>query len=305
MTPLLHRQYSRWVPAEKKPRYFLDKQDPHWEYMLDRVTQSGTLQGEIRQMINHNHPGTALFIWYGCRNVGVDLFHQRVPLDIHELRLNAQSLAVSMDWPAHTLYGSLTPAVFEDNLLQCLRHIETLHIRTPINLHTLGSFLQQLTGQSGQKILLHLRLQTLRDDGNPEDVVQFLEWWQTTVNPILTAHRIQTLMTLGIEVAEPDMVEEAFNEWLEPLNNQYNNLSVDLLPQLPLLSERDLRKFMRRFFSSLPPARVSEEIKLIMEAAKGNYQKTIDLLSDLNNRIAIGAQINPAAPTKPTRFGRR
>lgn len=285
VTPVLHRHYGSWKPGRKLPRYHLDRQDPHWEHRLDRVTHSGTLKEQVGQAVQNRSPATVCCLWYGCDNVGVDLFHQRVPLDLRALRLNVQIALCRMNWPV-TDAGNDARA-YEGCLLAGLRADETPFARAPLGLYDIPRFLEQLAGQTGKPTLLHLRLKTINKDVRmpPSKLKAFLEWWQSAVVlPILNPARIQTLMTLGLELPNPAAMPGAFGTHLEPLNDElYPHLSVYLLPQLPLLQAHDLREFIKRFFPSLPRDKANQAIDYILLTARGNYQSTLNLLTNLNN----------------------
>lgn len=92
-------------------------------------------------------------------------------------------------------------------------------------------------------------------------------------------------MTVGFEVPETKLakIPELFDAYLEPLNDQYNSLSVYLLPKLSLLERHDLREFIKAFYPDLPADKAKERIDYILQEAKGNYQSTLNLLTDLNN----------------------
>lgn len=300
MTPLLHRNYADWKPVKKKTTFVLERTDPHWEHTLDRLTQSGTLQKQIGQAVRNNHPETLLFVWYGCENVGIELFHKRVPLDIRELRLNVQIAKVRMDWPPKSHIHSARS--FEPALLAGLREAASTIAQPPSGLHSMPGFLHQLAGQSGRKTLFHLQLQTVNEQlgVDPDDVASFINWWQSQVAPHLKDARVQTVITLGFELTHPHIMEEAFEECVEPLNDEYRNLSAHLLPRLELLSERDIRDFLKRFFPDWSRNRMRTEIALIMEEARGNYPATLNMLNNINNRPALPDET--PAPQPKTSF---
>ncbi len=292
ITPLLHRNYRDWKPIKKKTTFHFERTDPHWEQNLDRLTQSGTLQRQIGQAIRNNHPETLLFIWYGCEQVGVELFHKRVPIDIRELRLNIQIARIRMDWPS--LSHTHSERNFEPALLAGLREAATTIALPPTGLHSMPGFLNQLAGFNSQKTLLHLQLQTVNEQVGiePDDVALFLNWWQSQVAPHLRDARIQTVMTLGFELSEPNIMEDAFEDCIEPLNDEYSNLSAHLLPRLERLTERDIRDFLKRFFPDWSRRRMRDEIKLIIREAKGNYPATLNMLNNINNRPAPPDEAN-------------
>lgn len=286
VTPILHRHYTDWKIAHKPERFHLDKRDPHWEYKLDRVTQSGELGKRAELAIKHQSPATVCCIWYGCTNVGVELFHERIPLELRQFRQQIQIAHCRMDWPQLDLENMAK--AWEECLLASLRTSATPFARAADTLDNIPRFLEQLAGQTGKRTLLHLRLKTINQQVRmtPGKLRDFLEWWQDrVVLPILKPAHIQTLMTVGFEVPETKLakIPELFDAYLEPLNDQYNSLSVYLLPQLLLLERQDLREFIKAFYPDLPQDKAKQRIDHILQEAKGNYQFTLNLLTDLNN----------------------
>lgn len=293
VTPVLHCHYGNWQAKRKPERFHLDKQDPHWEHKLDRITQSGELGKRAAFAIENRSPATVCCIWYGCNKVGVDLFHERVPLDLRALRLNVQVAHCRMDWPVAAIPHHQT---YAECLLAGLRHSATSLARAPEGLEGIPRFLDQLAGQTGKRTLLHLRLKTINPETrmSPGKLGEFLEWWQEQVLPALKPARIQTLMTLGFELPNPAAMPQAFEKMLEPLNDRYQDFSVYLLPQLPLLQRHDLREFIKGFYPDLPRDKANARIDYIMVQGGGNYQKTLDLLTDLNNdALYAGGQPDP------------
>ncbi|MBU0653874.1 MAG: hypothetical protein KJ914_01955 [Gammaproteobacteria bacterium] len=290
VTPILHRHYAEWKIARRPERFHLDKHDPHWEYKLDRITQSGELNQRIKFAIKSKNPATVCCLWYGCTNVGIDLFHERIPLELRELRQQVQIAHCRMDWP-QVETGNMG-RVWEECLLAGLRATATPFARAPDTLENIPRFLEQLAGQTGKRTLLHLRLKTINQQVlaqsrmTPAKLASFLGWWQDrVVSTILKSARIQTLITLGYEL--PDVMlprmQGFFATDLDPLNDQYNSLSVYLLPQLMLLERRDLSEFIKAFYPDLPQDKAKARIEYILGEAKGNYQNTLNLLTDLNN----------------------
>lgn len=293
VTPVLHCHYGSWQARRKPERFHLDKQDPHWEHKLDRITQSGELGKRAAFAIENRSPATVCCVWYGCDNVGVDLFHERIPLDLRALRLNVQVAHCRMDWPVTATTYQQT---YAECLLAGLRNSATSLARAPEGLEGIPRFLDQLAGQTGKRTLFHLRLKTIAPGTQMSlgKLKEFLEWWQErVVLPILKPARIQTLMTLGFELPNPAAMPQAFEKNLEPLNDQYQDFSVYLLPQLPLLQRHDLREFIKGFYPDLPRDKANARIDYMMVQGGGNYQKTLDLLTDLNND-ALYAGVQPA-----------
>ena len=292
VTPILHRHYADWKVAHKPERFHLDKRDLHWEYKLDRITQSGELGKRAEFAIKNHNPATLCCIWYGCTNVGVDLFHERIPLELRAFQQQVQIAHCRMDWPQ--VETDNRAKVWEECLLAGLRATATPFARTPDTLENIPRFLEQLAGQTGKRTLLHLRLKTINQQVlvqsrmTPGKLRGFLEWWQDrVVSPILKSARIQTLMTVGYELPDPMLprMPSFFADNLEPLNDQYNSLSVYLLPQLMLLERQDLREFIKAFYPDLPQDKARTRIEYILGEAQGNYQKTLNLLTDLNNDV--------------------
>jgi hypothetical protein len=293
VTPILHRHYADWKISHKPERYHLDKRDPHWEHKLDRITQSGELGKRAEFAIKNHSPATVCCLWYGCTNVGVDLFHERIPLELRAFRQQVQIANCRMDWPLLNL-DNMTKA-WEECLLAGLLATATPFARAPDTLENIPRFLEQLAGQTGKRTLLHLRLKTINQQVltqarmTPGKLRNFLEWWQDyVVAPILKPARIQSLLTVGYELPNPMLpsMPGFFAENLEPLNDQYNNLSVYLLPQLMLLERQDLREFIKVFYPDLPPEKAKARIEYILQQANGNYRDTLNLLTDLNNDSA-------------------
>lgn len=290
VTPILHRHYAEWKIARRPERFHLDKRDPHWEYKLDRITQSGELGKRAEFAIKNRNPATICCIWYGCDNVGVDLFHERIPLELRAFRQQVQIAHCRMDWP-QVESGNMAK-VWEECLLAGLRAAATPFARAPDTLENIPRFLEQLAGQTGKRTLLHLRLKTINKQVlalsrmTPGKLRNFLEWWQDrVVATVLKPARIQTLMTVGYELPDAMLpkMPEFFADNIEPLNDQYNSLSVYLLPRLMLLERHDLREFIKAFYPDLPQDKAKTRIEYILNEAKGNYQNTLNLLTDLNN----------------------
>lgn len=132
MTPVLHSHYGTWVANPPQPASRLER-DPHWRHKLDRVRQFGQVFYLTSQMLLEQRPRSLAYVWYGQPGQGVDLFHQRLTVELQEKLTDTPLIEVLPEWP-------LVPSweAFEAMMLDAFEVVALDHIPGRIRERTRG-----------------------------------------------------------------------------------------------------------------------------------------------------------------------
>ena len=269
MTPVLHRRYSKWHsnPPRLRSRTL---HDPHWHLKVDRVSQFSIIATQARQMLRDQRPRSLAFIWYGQEGQGVEVFHQRLGVDLQESLSNTRIYPVKPTWPPELVNPDRS---FTDMLTESfeVNYLDDIPARIRAKTH----------GASGLQTLVYVCHEPLLSSKiiNPKSIKTYLEWWDTNLAPLLDCHQF-VLLGISFVVKNPPLLLEVLESvGLEDLFLEKTVLRV--LNEMERLARRDLLDFLRSHNILLPIERRERVLKRIMEKTAGSYDKTIEELKSL------------------------
>ncbi|MFO1429397.1 MAG: hypothetical protein U1F76_04540 [Candidatus Competibacteraceae bacterium] len=273
MTPVLHSRYRNWKANPPRPRNRLD-QSPHWRLKLNRVRQFSQVAYQTGQMLRERKPRSLVYVWYGQKGQGMDLFHQRLAVELWDVLHGVYLYEIRPRWPddLHNPHRS-----FEDMLLEAF-DVDLLD-------HIPGRIRTQTQGESGRRILVYIRHQPLLPDEpiKPPVLRKYLEWWDYNGIPLLH-QEIDAFGLLGIsfEVRNPPKFLEVLEKNMDGLELRHTVLHV--LDEMEQLAKKDLREFLDTHRIELPRSRRERILDEILKETGGHYEMTLEALKSLVER---------------------
>jgi len=270
LTPVLHRQYDAWRANPPTPPSRL-VHDPHWHLKIDRVTQYSVVAEQTRQMLRERKPRTHAFVWYGREGEGIEIFHQRLNVELRESLLHTFVYEVRPEWPME----------FEDFYRSCQDMLtEAFSVST---LDAIPARIRSKTaGASGTQTLVYIRHQPVRSPKvlNAKNFQRYLAWWDSVFAPLLES---QQFVLLGVSFLVDNPAN--FLARVEPLEDMELHLTAfRLLDQMEKLALKDLRDFLRKHNVQLVTQHRDQILTKILTKTGGRYEQTVEELKDLVSR---------------------
>lgn len=273
MTPVLHSGYRNWKANPPRARNRLDN-SPHWHLKLDRVRQFSQVAYQTGQMLRERKPRSLVYIWYGQRGQGLDLFHQRLKVELRDILPNVHLYEVRPRWPDdfHNPHRS-----FEDMLLEAFK-VDSLD-------NIPGRIRTQTKGESGRQTLVYICHQPVLPDEpfKPSVLRTYLEWWDCNGVPLLQQETDAFgLLGISFEVRNP-------LKFLELLQKKGDNLELrhtvwHILDEMEQLAKKDLKEFLDTHRIELPRHRREKILEEILKETGGHYEMTLEALKVLVDR---------------------
>lgn len=279
LTPVLHGHYATWRANPPSPPSRL-VHDPHWHLKIDRVIQYSVVAEQTRQMLRERKPRTHAFVWYGREGEGIEIFHQRLNIELRESLGNVFVYEVRPEWPME--FADFHRSC-EDMLLEAFGVNELAAIPARIRARTAGA--------AGVQTLVYVRHQPVRSPKilDSSKFQRYLEWWDHNFAPLLEAQQF-ALLGVSFLVNNP----ASFISRMDVLENVDLHLSaVMLLDQMEKLALKDLRDFLRKHNVRLPLARRDQVLNQILARTGGRYEQTVE---ELKNLVSLAWNLAEDAP---------
>ena len=274
MTPLLFQHYVKWTFVDSNTQQ-LSEHDPNWRLRLDRFDQTAQLRARVSDMMKFKHPLAMFCFWFGGQGQGVELYHDRIPVEIEDGGISVVSR--SFRWPE--CFDDFD-CNFEQMILDGL---STDKIRRLDMIHKVLDQHQS----SNKKVLLHCRFKTLRlpPHGHVylEHIEEFLFWWNDRMMPILREHKMSVILAVGYELDKEiptfaNDVQEEFEK--RPMDDDFMPL---LLPELPAINDEHVIEFLKLKVKNLRFDDAKQRKRFVQDLLKknkveGNYEKTLRIL---------------------------
>lgn len=268
LTPVLHCRYDNW---RANPPTLPSRQlhDPHWHLKIDRVKQYAIVAEQTRQMLRERKPRSHVFIWYGRAGEGIEIFHQRLNVELRESLFRTHLYQVRPEWPIEfqNFHRSC-----EDMFLEAFGISKVVDVAARVRAETAGAigpqtlvYIRHTPIQSDKKVLTAARLQ------------RYLQWWDAVLVPVLERQQ-HALLGISFEVNNPLNFLTAMAP-LEELNLQ--NTVVRVLDEMEHLALRDLRDFLRTHNIQVDPALRDKALTEILARTKGEYELTVEALKNV------------------------
>lgn len=273
LTPVLHCGYNNW---KANPPTSPDRQpyDSNWHLKIDRVTQYAVVAEQTRQMLRARKPHSHIFIWYGRAGEGIEIFHQRLNVELRESLFRTHLYQVRPEWPIEfeNFHRSC-----EDMFLETFGIGKLSDLAARIRSETAGAigtqtlvYVRHTPIQSDRKVLTTARLQ------------RYLQWWDAVLVPMLEERQQHALLGISFEVKNPTKFQAAMDS-LEDLDLQ--NSVVRVLDEMEHLALRDLRAFVRTHNINVDPVTRDEALKEILSETNGEYELTVRALRNVEEKF--------------------
>jgi len=273
MTPVLHYQYDHWKSSSPQRLGRLER-DPHWRFKLDRVRQFGQVAYQTRQMLREHKPRSLAYLWYGKEGQGIDLFHQRLKVELQEHITNTFLYEVCPEWPVefsspHRSWNNMLTEAFG---VQSMEDIPA-RIRT------------QSRGTSGRQTLVYVRHQPSRSSKliNPRTFKSYLEWWDYNLVPLLEG-QVFALLGSSFIVGNPYKFHQALIEGERINDLELHGTVLQILDEMERLSKKDLTDFLQTHNIYLPRQHRDQMLEKILKDSGGDYEATLEALKDVADR---------------------
>ena len=277
LTPVLHCHYAKWTA--NPPKRFTDWQrDSHWRVKLDRVAQSSIVGQQTREMLRNRKPKALAYLWYGEENQGVDVFHQRLKIDLNQDLEQVIVHQILPEWQAD----------LEENFHQCCHDMlcDAFEISS---LEYLSAKIREISRSStSQQTLIYIRHKPVKfrfkapAEFHPKYIKRYLEWWNTVFVPKLP-RQCYALLGLSYQVEEPAKFYDALIK-LKLDELELSNTLFRLLDELEKVTKKDILDFLHGHNIPLPSNLKHSVISEILTKTKGDYGKILDAIQELETQ---------------------
>lgn len=275
ISPVCYANFEHWesMPTKVEP---IRQRDSDWLITLDRTEQCERLIYNILEMIKYKKPRSLGFFWYGENGEGIDLFHQRFRKEISKHLREISLKDKTVEWPAIT--QDIVKS-FEELFCQ------TFEIKELNLLQGRFSTIQpHVSGRTRIFLIDHppFDIESAGNHMTPQILSTYLQW---VANRLLHCFPKDVYILLGMSFIVPPDKWERFEEKTETvLQDAQTDQFVPLfLPRLKKLKSSDLSKFIRTHEIPIDGRKMSQVIKKVLEETGGNYEKTIEILKDIEH----------------------
>ena len=270
VTPVAHCSYGEWkftLPAKAVG----PDRHPHWQYMLDRVDQTGQFLVETKKMIKWSRTTRSLgYIWYGGEGQGVDRFYHRAKIELQEFdEINVYEVAPT--WPLefnelHRSAADMLMGAFEVDSLQEI----PARVRSEVN-HA-----------PGRKALIFVRHEPILDEAiDIETIKRYLIWWDCKFVPLLESNML-AMVGVSFIVSDPEEFKGRATELRRLGDESCGNTVFKILREMSNLEKDDISDFLEFLGVQLPMARRIKVVDEIHGKSGGRYEMVLSQLKRLD-----------------------
>jgi hypothetical protein len=272
MTPVLHRRYSVWQSTPPKPGNRTER-DPHWRVTLDRITQAGQVLLETNNMLYRRWPRALAYFWYGEEGQGIQLFHERLWVELQRSAVGTTLYQVNPRWPDEWLESFRS---FEDMMTEAFEVQDLEDVP--------GRIRGKMRSDSRKPALIYVCHKSLRyEDGvHPARMQEYLEWWDRVFATRLEEAGVHGLLGISFVSRNPARVQRLLSESLEGLHLE--RMAFHVLDKMEEVILKDLTHFLNIHGRSLPRGRSQAILQEILDRTGGRYEMTLEALKDLLDR---------------------
>lgn len=274
MTPVLHCRYGRWISNPPKPSARFDR-DPHWRVKLDRVAQFSQVFLQVYEMFQERKPGGFAYLWYGTKGQGVELFHQRLKVDLREKLPNVVMIEITPKWP---------PAL--DDPLECFTVMLNQAFGVT-NFDQIPAVIRTRTRSvSGKQTLVYIRHRPVTNAYifHPENLKVYLDWFNHYFVGKLP-ERTHALLGISYVVSNPSKFQRLLTQ-KERLNHlEFSDTVFQILNEMDKIVKEDLIRFIQTHNIPIPDDLRDRELDRILDKTGGMYEKVLDELIELESRV--------------------
>jgi len=272
MTPVLHRRYRAWRSAPPRPRRRTER-DPHWRVTLDRLKQAGQVFLETSHMLHQRRPRALAYFWYGEEGQGIELFHERLRVELLRSPAEISFHPVRPRWPEELRdpFGS-----FEDMM------IEAFEVQSLDDLA--GRIRTSARPNPRRSSLVYVCHQPLRkgEAVGPAHMREYLEWWDKVFAARLEDAGAYGLLGVSFITGNAAKLQQILTDCFDELD--LNRMAFHVLDEMEKVAQRDLEHFLHTHGVPLPSGRRRAILQDILKQTGGRYEMTLEALKDLLDR---------------------
>ncbi|HKS39256.1 MAG TPA: hypothetical protein VJX74_01490 [Blastocatellia bacterium] len=285
MTPVLHCHYKEWKSNPPTPVTRLDR-DPHWRYKLDRFKQFSDIAQRTRTMLKTQKPRSLAYLWYGKQGQGVELFQNRIKIELQEDLTDKLIYEVSPRWPNefYIPHRSFTDMLTEAFNARSLDEIP-------------GIIRSESRSISGRQTLVYVRHEPITPNLaiDPSLISTYLRWWDSNFVPLITG-QVFGLLGISFIVKKPDRFKAAFIDGEKINAIKFRNLAFYLLDEMGGLELSDLLDFIRFHDIPLPEGQEETILNGILQDCDHQYEKVLEALKDIQERAWVKTDTSTYTP---------
>jgi hypothetical protein len=272
MTPVLHRRYRAWRSTPPRLRNRTER-DPNWRVTLDRLKQAGQVFLETNRMLRQRRPRALAYFWYGEEGQGIELFHERLNVELLQMPAEISFHKVNPDWPDESLERRRS---FEDMMAEAFE-VQTLE-------DVPGRIRGWTRSDPRRPALVYICHQPLRRGGrvHPAEMGDYLEWWDRAFAARLEEAGAFGLLGVSFITSKPAGAKKILSESLEGLH--LSRMAFHVLDEMEQVALSDLVHFLNIHGVSLPRGRSDSILQEIWDQTGGRYEMTLEALKDLLDR---------------------
>jgi len=287
LTPVFYRGYGGWTGHPATRLSWLP--DPDWEAKLDRDTQWAMVFDKTCEMLAGSLRKGLAFLWYGEEGQGLDLFHQRLKIQLrNRLHQEVCLLEYRPHWPDDLGTTATSYDVYPSPVEMYRRAFQVR------DLSDIGGQVRQAADPQCPKKVVYIRHQVLtpRQALNLQFLQDYLSWWDATLPHMLGPGQFG-LLGISYQAGrgeDPEDFHDFVARQLELEDQPYQQIDCHVLFRLKHVDRRHLRRFIEQIGFPLPANRRDEILQEIWERSEqGLYEKIIAELQTWLRR-AYGAR---------------
>lgn len=294
MTPVLHCDYDGWEFKPPQARAAVEE-DPHRWFKIDRVRQFGEVAALTLNMLKSRHPKACAYLWYGTRGQGVELFHERLRVELQDF-MDSALTRITPRWPAEFAndlqsFADMMTEAFEVNSLD--------EIPSRVSTSRRNVF--------AKKTLLYIQHEPVllaKDDPQaipyltPDVIKQYLQWLDAQFIPLFKGDA-HTFLLVGISfiIGNPPRFKEYVQKETRLTRLRFDNLAFRLLDEMERLQEEDIHHFIQTHNLKFPREEEDAIIERVMSDSGGGYEKVRQMLMQAEKNWLHF--VTPVASEKP------
>jgi hypothetical protein len=275
MTPVLHASYNDW---ESPP---LDQgasaAEPYLEERFDRIEQISPVTMWTGRMIKDGRPPSYAYLWFGEKEQGPDLFHDRLVAELKAMPGVDCLQDLNPDWPPELVNSSRS---FEHMYARAF-DVDRLDL-IPAQIRT------RLTRSGkGRSCVIYLRHPVIDLTASSSDLVinidivtRCLQWWESHVAKYF-APPVFSILSIGFLVENAVAFGQTLQDLCAPPRLVLPSTPVWVLPPLGDVTRSQIFQFLLQSDVGIPSNDYASITEQLLRETAGKYAAMHALLASL------------------------